>query len=215
MRGKNNMKLYSYWQSSGAYRVRIALALKGIEVEMLYVDLTKGEQNSAAYAAVNPQKLVPALVAGNGQVLTQSLAIMEYLDEMYPAVPLLPVSPHERARVRALAHAMAMDIAPLNNLKIRKFIKASGGDEKAWIQHWTHEGLAPVEKMLAQSGDTGIFCHGSMPSLADCVLVPQVFHARRFGCDLSAYPTLVAIDARCAQLAAFVAAHPSQQRDAV
>ena len=142
---------------------------------------------------MNPQQLVPALVADGGQVITQSLAIMEYLDEMYPAVPLLPVAPLERARVRAIAQAMAMDIAPLNNLKIRKAVKSKGWDEREWIAHWTHEGLAPVEKMLAESGDTGTYCHGSRPSLADCVLVPQLFHARRFGVILP--PTL-----RCCEL---------------
>ena len=210
------MKLYSYHQSSGAYRVRIALALKGIEVAMEYVDLTKGEQKNPAYVALNPQALVPSFIDDSGNVLTQSLAIIEYLEERFPDRPLLPVTPTERARVRAIAYAMAMDIAPINNLKLRKYVKGElGADEKRWIQHWTHEGLRPVEKMLASHSDTGTFCHGSQPTMADCVLVPQLFHARRFGCDLSAYPTLVRIDAACAQHPAFISAHPSKQPDAM
>lgn len=209
------MKLYTYHQSSGAYRVRIALGLKELKTEMVFVDLSKGEQKSAAYAAVNPQQLVPSFVDRTGSILTQSLAIIEYLEEMHPVPPLLPLSPSERARVRALAYAMAMDIAPINNLGVRKYVKARGMEEKEWIAHWTHNGLAPLEKMLAESPYTGSYCHGAMPTMADCVLVPQLFHARRFGCDLSAYPTLTRIDAHCNTHPAFIAAHPSKQKDAV
>lgn len=209
------MKLYTYFQSSGAYRVRIALALKGLRVDMVPVDLTKGEQKNPAYAAINPQMLVPSFIDNSGHVLTQSLAIIEYLEEKFPAPMLLPVTPLERARVRAIAYAMAMDIAPVNNLAIRKFVKGRGIDEKEWIQHWTHAGLAPIEKMLAESLDTGRFCHGAHPTMADCVLVPQLFHARRFGCDLSAYPTLVRIDAACNELSEFIIAQPGKQADAV
>jgi maleylacetoacetate isomerase len=209
------MKLYSYCQSSGAYRVRIALAIKGISVEMSFVDLTKNQQKDPAYVALNPQGLVPSLIDDDGHVLTQSLAIIEFLEEKYPQPALLPLVPHERARVRAIAQAMATDIAPLNNLKIRKYIKGElGRNEAEWIQHWTHEGLRPVETMLSTSSDTGTFCHGSTPTLADCILVPQLFHARRFGCDLSEYPTLSRIDAACNQLPAFIAAHPLNQPDA-
>ena len=210
------MKLYTYFASSGAYRVRIALNLKGLKADFAFVDLTKGEHKSAAYAAVNPQQMVPSLIDNDGNVLTQSLAIIEYLEEKYPEPALLPLAPVELARVRAIAHAMASDIGPLNNLKIRKYVKNElHFDEKTWIRHWTHDGLARLERMLVQSPDTGTFCHGATPTLADCVLVPQLFHARRFGCDLSIYPTLVRIDAACAGLPAFIAAHPSKQPDAV
>lgn len=206
------MKLYSFHSSSGAYRVRIALALKGLDVEMAFVDLTKGEQKNAAYAAVNPQMQVPSFITDKGDVLVQSLAIIEYLEETHPNPPLLPKKPLERARVRAIADAMAMDIAPINNLNIRKYITGEcGRDEKEWIQHWTHSGLAGVEKLVAASA--GKFCFGDTPTLADCVLVPQLFHARRFGCDLSAYPNLSRIDATCNEHPAFIAAHPSKQAD--
>lgn len=209
------MKLYTYHASSGAYRVRIALNLKDLKAEMAFVDLTKGEQQSAAYAAINPQMLVPSLIDNDGHVLTQSLAIIEYLEEKFPHPPLLPKAPHERARVRAIAQAMAMDIAPINNLRVRKYIKNKQIDEKGWIQHWTLQGLKGVEAMLAGNVATGHFCHGDEPTLADCVLVPQLFHARRFGCNLSAYPTLVRIDATCNEHPAFAAAHPSRQPDTV
>jgi len=207
------MKLYTYHASSGAYRVRIALNLKDIKAEMVFVDLTKGQQKNPAYAAVNPQQLVPSFIDNDDHVFTQSLAIIEYLDETHPHPALLPKSPVERARVRAIAHAMASDIAPINNLKIRKYVRDKlGRDEKEWIQHWTHSGLAGVEKLVAQR--PGRFCHDDTPTMADCVLVPQLFHARRFGCDLSAYPTLVRIDAACNEHPAFIAAHPSKQPDA-
>ncbi len=208
------MKLYSYFASSGAYRVRIALHLKGLKAEMAFVDLTKAQQKDPAYAAINPQMLVPSLINDDGQVLTQSLAIIEYLDETHPNPPLLPKSPLDRARVRAIAHAMSSDIAPINNLKIRKYIKdVAGRDEKEWIQHWTNSGLPGVEKLVATTA--GRFCFGDTPTMADCILVPQLFHARRFGCDLAAYPTLTRIDATCNEHQAFIAAHPSKQPDAV
>lgn len=208
------MKLYTFHASSGAYRVRIALNLKGIKAEMAFVDLTKAQHKDEAYAKVNPQQLVPTFITDDGKTLTQSLAIIEYLEETHPTPPLLPKSPVERAQVRAIAHAMAMDIAPINNLKIRKYIKeVAGRDEKEWIQHWTHSGLAGVEKLVAQTA--GKYCFGDTPTLADCVLVPQLFHARRFGTDLSAYPTLTRIDAHCNEHPAFQAAHPSKQPDAV
>lgn len=209
------MKLYTFFASSGAYRVRIALGLKGLKTDYEYINLTKGEQHNAAYGALNPQHMVPSFMDNDGNVLTQSLAIIEYLEEKYPEPPLLPTPPLARARVRAIAHAMASDIAPLNNLKVRKYMKQEfHADEFAWIQHWTHEGLKGVEKMLADSPHTGRFCHGAHPTLADCVLVPQLFHARRFKCDLSTYPTLVRIDEACNALPAFHEAHPSRQPDA-
>jgi maleylacetoacetate isomerase len=208
------MKLYTFHASSGAYRVRIALNLKNLNVEMAFVDLTKGQHKDAAYAKVNPQQLVPSFITDDGKTLTQSLAIIEYLEEKHPTPPLLPKSPVDRARVRAIAQSMATDIAPINNLKIRKYIKdVLGRDEKEWIQHWTHSGLEGVEKLVAESA--GKYCFGDVPTLADCVLVPQLFHARRFGCDLAAYPTLVRIDAHCNEHPAFIAAQPSKQPDFV
>lgn len=207
------MKLYTFHASSGAYRVRIALNLKGLTAEMAFVDLTKAQHQDPGYAQINPQRFVPSFITDAGEVLTQSLAIIEYLDEIHPRPPLLPGDPLGRARVRAIAQAMASDIAPINNLKIRKYVKEIlARDEKEWIQHWTHSGLPGVEKMVAATA--GRYCFGDTPTLADCVLVPQLFHARRFGCDLSAYPTLVKIDAALGELPAFQAAHPSRQPDA-
>lgn len=208
------MKLYTYFASSASWRVRIALAIKGLKADWQFIDLTKGEQKSEAYGALNPQQLVPTFIDNNGNVLTQSLTIIEYLEEKYPAPALLPVVPLERARVRAIAQAMALDIAPINNLKVRKHIKSLGLDEFEWIQHWTHEGLKAVEAMLARSSETGRFCHGSLPTMADCVLVPQLYHARRFKCYLAAYPTLLAIEAACAEHPAFKKAHALAQPDA-
>ncbi|MFO0388178.1 MAG: maleylacetoacetate isomerase [Alphaproteobacteria bacterium] len=206
------MKLYSFHSSSGAYRVRIALNLKGLKAEMSFVDLTKAEQKNPAYAAVTPLMQVPALITDDGSALTSSTAIMEYLEETHPTPPLLPKTPLERARVRAIIDSMVADIAPINNLKIRKYITGElGRDEKEWIQHWTHSGLAGVEKLV--TAVAGKFCFGDTPTLADCVLVPQLFHARRFGCDLSAYPTLTRIDAACNELPTFIAAQPSNQLD--
>ncbi|MGE0754063.1 MAG: maleylacetoacetate isomerase [Alphaproteobacteria bacterium] len=206
------MKLYSFHSSSGAYRVRIALALKGLDVDMEFVDLTKAEQKKPAYAAVNPLMQVPCLITDEGTPLSSSVAIMEYLEEKFLATKLLPTAPLDRARVRAIVDSMVCDIAPINNLKIRKYITGTlCRDEKEWIQHWTHSGLTGVEKLVARTA--GTFCFGGSVSMADCVLVPQLFHARRFGCDLSAYPTLVRIDAACNELAAFQQAHPQNQKD--
>jgi maleylpyruvate isomerase len=206
------MKLYTYHSSSGAYRVRIALNLKSLKAEMAFVDLTKSQQKDPAYAKVNPQQMVPSFIDDDGNVLTQSLAIIEYLEDTHPTPPLLPKDPLARARVRAIAYAMSADIAPLNNLKIRKYVKdVAGRDEKEWIQHWTHSGLPGVEKLVAMHA--GNYCYGDTPTLADCILVPQLFHARRFGCDLSAYPTLTRIDEALNRLPAFQAAHPNKQPD--
>jgi maleylpyruvate isomerase len=208
------MKLYAYYQSSASYRVRIALNLKGLAPEIIPINLVKGEQKTDSYRTINPQGLVPSLVDGE-HALTQSLAIIEYLEEKYPAPALLPLTPPERARVRAIAQAMACEMAPLGNLRVRKFIqKEFSASEKDWTRHWNELGLAEVEAMLTSSSDTGKFCHGASPTMADCILVPQLFVARRFGCDVSAYPTLARIDAACAEIPAFIAAHPSKQPDA-
>ena len=215
------MKLYTYFRSSAAYRVRIALNLKGIAYDSIPVHLLQdgGQQLLPAYRAVNPSALVPAL-DDDGAILTQSLAMLEYLDETRPAVPLLPADPLERARVRALALAIACDAHPLTNLRVLKYLKNTLGlsDEakQEWYRHWMAEGLAAVEALLAQ-GDpagTGQFCHGDSPTMADCCLVPQVFNAQRFAIDLAPYPRVARIHAHCAGLPAFIAAHPSQQPDA-
>lgn len=212
------MKLYSYYRSSAAYRVRIALNLKQLPYETVGVHLLKngGEQKQPAYSAKNPQKLVPAL-EDNGQVFTQSLAIIEYLDEAYPAQPLLPAAATECARVRAIAQLIACDIHPLNNLRVLGYLQNQlGADETAkteWYRHWIQEGFAALETLL-QSEQTGRFCHGDTPTLADCCLVPQVYNARRFQVDLSPYPTIVRIVAECEALPAFQAAAPENQPDA-
>jgi maleylacetoacetate isomerase len=212
------MKLYTYYQSSASYRVRIALNLKGIQAEEAYIDLTKGQQSADDYANVNPQKLVPSLVVGKA-VLTQSIAIMEYLDETQPEPPILPRDPIARAQARAIALAVAGDIATINNLKIRNRLKSQFGatDEEVktkWIQHWIAEGFTALETLLARSAHTGEFCIGDFPTIADCCLVPQIFNARRFGCDLTAFSTINRITAACEAHPAFAAAHPSKQRDA-
>lgn len=209
------MKLYSYFRSSASYRVRIALNLKGLKAEMIPVNLLKGEQKAAEYLALNPQGLLPALIDNAGHALTQSLSIIEYLEEKFPAPPLLPQAPHERARVRALALAIACDIAPLNNLGPLQFLgnelKLTPEQKTLWYNHWIAKGFAAIERMLNESGMTGSFCHGGSPTLADCVLVPQVYNARRYGCDLAPYPTLTRIADRCDTLPAFIAAQPGNQ----
>jgi maleylacetoacetate isomerase/maleylpyruvate isomerase len=215
------MKLYTYFRSSAAYRVRIALNLKGIAYDSIPVHLLQdgGQQLLPAYRAVNPSALVPAL-DDEGAILTQSLAMLEYLEETRPAVPLLPADALGRARVRALALAIACDAHPLTNLRVLKYLKNTLGlsDEakQEWYRHWMAEGLAAVEALLAQ-GDpagAGLFCHGDSPTMADCCLVPQVFNAQRFAIDLAPYPRVARIHAHCVGLPAFAAAHPSQQPDA-
>lgn len=212
------MKLYSYYQSSAAYRVRIALNLKQLPVEMAYVDLVAGAQTAPDYAAVNPQKLVPSLQVGEGAVLTQSIAIMEYLEEVHPTPPILPREPVARAYARAIALAVAGDISAVNNLKIRKRLASQfGADEaavKSWVQHWITDGFTALEALLARSPHTGTYCAGDFPTIADCCLVPQAFNARRFHLDLAEFPTIARIVTACEVLPAFMAAHPKNQEDA-
>lgn len=215
------LKLYSYFRSSAAYRVRIALALKGLPYETVPVHLLAGggQQHGAAYRATNPQALIPALQDGEGgPVLTQSLAIIEYLDEAHPGAPLLPADALGRARVRALAQAVACDLHPLNNLRVLRYLKhelgVSDAQKDAWYAHWVALGLSAVEEMLARSPDTGRFCHGDAPGLADCCLVPQVFNAQRFNCPMDGYPTIARIVAECEALPAFQQAAPDRQPDA-
>jgi maleylpyruvate isomerase len=213
------MKLYDYFRSSAAYRVRIGLNLKGLAYESIPVHLVRdgGQQLTPAYRAVNPGALVPAL-DDDGAVITQSLAILEYLDEMHPMAPLMPRDALGRARVRALALTIACDIHPINNLRVLRYLVKQGGmteeAKNAWYVHWVQEGFAALEALLVRSADTGRFCHGDTPTIADCLLVPQVFNAVRFGIDLTPYPTIVRIDAACQAVPAFAAAHPGQQADA-
>jgi maleylacetoacetate isomerase/maleylpyruvate isomerase len=214
------MKLYDYYRSSAAFRVRIALNLKGLEAERESVHLRRKDHRSDAYLAVNPQGLVPALVDDDGTVVTQSLAIIEYLEETRPDTPrLMPADATGRARVRALSDAIACDIHPLNNLRVLRHIDQVFDTDEAtrnelWYKHWIAEGMSGLEGMLAGSSDTGEFCHGDSPTMADCCLVPQFYNAERFGCDMSGYPTAMRINAACLALDAFQQALPEVQPDA-
>lgn len=213
------MKLYTYFRSSAAYRVRIALHLKGIAFDSLPVHLLRdgGQQLLPAYRAINPAALVPTLVDGEVRI-SQSLAIIEYLDEMHAQAPLLPPDAAGRARVRALALTVAADTHPLGNLRVLKYIKGELGQSEeaklAWQQHWLRTGLAALEALLAGDAHTGVYSHGDAPTLADCCLVPQVFSAQRFQVDLALYPTIMRIHDACAALPAFQQAHPARQPDA-
>ena len=212
--------LHTYWRSSAAYRVRIALALKSLAFETRPVHLLKdgGQQHAAAYVQVNPQQLVPVLLHGR-RAIRQSLAIIEYLEEAWPdAPPLLPGTARERGRVRALAQLVACDIHPLNNLRVLQFFERQWNVPQAerdeWVRHWIVEGLAAFEALVADDPATGAFCHGDVPGLADCCLVPQLYNARRFGVDLRPWPTLARIEQACLALPAFKAAAPEAQPDA-
>jgi len=211
------VKLYTYWRSSAAYRVRIGIELKGLAREDVAVDLSKGEQNSPAYRKRNPQGLLPLLEDGETSI-GQSLAILEYLDERYPEPPLLPEEPAARARVRQLALLIACEIHPLNNPRVLGYVTGELGQSDdarlRWYRHWIATGLGAFEALLQESPQTGRFCHGNTPTLADIVLVPQIYNARRFECDLAALPRIVAIDAQCRELPAFKAAAPEAQPDA-
>ncbi|MGB3394171.1 MAG: maleylacetoacetate isomerase [Stenotrophomonas sp.] len=214
------LTLYSYWRSSAAYRVRIGLNLKGLDYTLVSVHLVRdgGQQHAADYAALNPQQLVPTLRHGE-HVLNQSLAILEYLEETRPQPPLLPADASGRARVRALAQLVACDIHPLNNLRVLQFFDRQWNVPQAerddWVLHWMHEGFTAMETMLVASTDTGRYCHGDTPGLADCCLLPQLYNAHRFRLDLGAYPTLRRIEQACLALPAFAAARPENQPDAV
>jgi maleylpyruvate isomerase len=213
------MELFTYFRSSAAYRVRIALNLKGLKADQHCVHLLKdgGEQHKPEYKAVNPQGFVPSLV-DEGHTLTQSLAIIEYLEETHPEPRLLPKDPADRARVRTLALIVACDIHPLNNQRIVKYLEQElGADEvarKRWIQRWITEGFAALEKLLAGTPATGKCCHGDTPTLADVCLVPQVFNAKRFETDLAPFPTIRRINDHCLTLKPFIAAAPDKQPDA-
>jgi maleylacetoacetate isomerase len=208
------MVLYDYFRSSAAFRVRIALALKGVAVERRFVHLARGEQRLPAFLAKNPQGLAPALELDDGVVLTQSLAIIDYLERIAPQPPLLPSDAVEAARVRAMALAIACDIHPLGNLRVvdylRSELKQSADAALVWRRHWVTEGFHALEAMIEPTP----FCFGPAPSLADVCLAPQVYYAERFGVDLTPFPKIASAAAACAGHPAFRAAHPSVQPDA-
>lgn len=214
-----HLRLYSYWRSSAAYRVRIGLNLKGLPYQTVPVHLVRdgGEQHTEAFRQTNPQGLVPVLQHGD-RVFRQSVAILEYLDETWPEPPLLPSAARDRQRVRALAQTIACDIHPLNNLRVLQYFErhwhVPQPERDGWVQHWIQEGFAALEAMLDGHPSTGTFCEGDTPTLADCCLVPQVYNARRFGVDLGAYPTVIRIEKACLAFPAFEAARPERQPDA-
>ena len=213
------MKLYTFFRSSASYRVRIALNLKGLDYEQVPIHLRRGggEQFSPSYKAVNPQALLPALDDG-GPILTQSLAIIEYLEERHPQPPLLPVDPADRALVRAMALNIACEIHPIQNLRVlvhlKSTLKQSDDDLNLWARHWIDLGLSALEQTVISGPKRGSFCLGNAPTLADICLVPQLANARRFGCDLSGYPVLLQAEAACLALPAFANAAPEKQPDA-
>jgi maleylacetoacetate isomerase len=210
------MKLFGFFRSSAAFRVRIALNLKGLAYTDAFIHLRRGDQRSGDYLAINPQGLVPALEI-DGETLIQSMAIVEYLDETHPEPPLLPADPAGRARVRALAAIVACDIHPINNLRILRYLSRPLGHDQAaietWYNHWIATGFAALERLLAADRATGNFCHGDRPGLADIALAPQVVNSQRYHLDLSPYPTIDRIYRNCMQLDAFAAAHPDHQPD--
>ena len=209
--------LYTFFRSSASFRVRIALNLKGISYDPVVVGLPKGEQSGGDFMGVNPQGLVPAWVDENG-VLAQSLAIIEYLDEKYSDAPLMPRDLIGRARVRALAQLVACEIHPLNNLRVLKYLKGpleqTEDEVNVWYRHWVAQGLAMLERQLLTDTQTGRFMHGDTPGLADCFLVPQIFNAKRFDCDLTPYSRVMGIFDACMALPAFDLAQPMKQAEA-
>jgi maleylacetoacetate isomerase len=211
------MKLYNYFRSSASYRVRIALAHKGLAHEHIPVNLLRGEQLRPAYTDLVADPVVPLLVLGNGEPLTQSMAIIEYLEEAYPQPPLLPADALGRARVRALAQSVACEIHPLNNLRVLKYLVnemgVSDGNKNRWYAHWVRQGLEAFERQLSM-GPAGAFCHGDAPTLADCVLVPQIFNAQRFKVPLDGLPRVNAVFDACMRLDAFSQTQPSACPDA-
>ena len=211
------MQLYNYWRSSASFRVRIALALKGLPYDYRTVHLAHNEQFGADFSALQSSQLVPLLVDGEASI-GQSLAIIEYLDERHPQPPLLPGDALARARVRSLAMDIACEIHPLNNLRVLRYLTRELGvsedTKNAWYRHWVEEGLAAVERRLAAEPQTGRFCHGDAPTLADCTLVPQIFNAQRFDCQLDDLPTVMRIFDACMALPAFQSAQPVACPDA-
>jgi len=209
------LTLYGYPLSSAAYRVRIALALKGVKVSTVNKQLRRGEHRHKDYLKINPQGFVPVLVLEDGTVLTQSLAIIEWLEESYPLPPLLPADPTARARVRSLCLLIACDIHPLNNLRVLQHLEANLNLAQAardeWYRHWIATGFAALEDSLGRDDARGRFCFGDQPGMADLCLVPQIYNARRYSVDLTPYPRIAAIDAACGELPAFAGAAPEKQ----
>jgi maleylacetoacetate isomerase len=214
---QNELQLYTFFRSSAAYRVRIALNIKGLHYRSISKVLGKGEHQQPDYLALNPQGFVPALVIQD-TVLTQSLAIIEYLDEEYPTPPLLPRDPLARAQVRAAALAIACDIHPINNLRVLNYLRREFGQDDAgvntWYRHWIGEGFRALEQSVQKHSSDGRYCFGDAVSVADVLLVPQMFNARRFATDLTPYPTLVQICKHLESLPEFAAARPEAQPDA-
>ena len=216
----NDLTLYGYWRSSAAYRVRIALELKGLAYENRPVHLVRdgGQQHAEPYRALNPQQLVPTLLHGK-RVITQSLAIIEYLDEIWPdGPPLLPAIPRDRAYARALAYHLACDVHPLGNLRVLQYLERECAmpqvEREDWVRHWIETGFEAIESMLSDSPNTGAYCMGDSPGLVDICLVPQVYNARRWGLPMDRYPTINRIHETCQQLEGFRAAAPEAQPDA-
>ena len=213
------MKLYTFFRSSASYRVRIALNLKRIPYEQAAIHLRRGggEQLGAAYKSINPQALVPAL-EDKGRILTQSLAIIEYLDEQYPNPPLLPKAPADKALVRSMALVIACEVHPIQNLRVLNYVKANynQSDEQVnrWAQHWIDLGLDALQQMIVAQSKRGKFCYGESPTLADICLIPQLGNARRYGCELAKFPAILEIEKNCNALEAFVNAAPEKQPDA-
>lgn len=213
------LRLFSYWRSSAAYRVRIALNLKQLDYQLVPVHLVRegGEQHGEAFRRVNPQGLVPALQHGQ-RLVRQSMAIIEYLDDAFPEAPMMPKGARERSRVRALSQVIGCDTHPLGNLRVLQYLErefgASPEQREAWLRHWMALGLEAMEQLLAGNPSTGHFCEGDSPTMADCLLVPQLYNARRFSLDLAPYPELRRIEANCLPLDAFRNAAPEAQPDA-
>lgn len=210
------LTLYTYWRSSASFRVRIALALKGLEYEARYIHLLKGEHVTPEYRALNPQARVPTLVH-DGRVITQSLAIIEYLDEQFPGVPLMPRDPAARARVRSLSQLISSEIQPMQNIGTTDYLKSPLGCDQQeierWRIDWIERGMQALEQRLAHEPETGEYGHGGTPTMVDCCLVPQCYATRRFGVKMEKYPTVARIDAACMKLQAFKQAAPEEQGD--
>lgn len=212
------MKLYSFFNSSASYRVRIAMALKGIDHQTVGVNIRIGQQNALEYRRLNPVGLVPALVTDDGESLGQSLAIIDWLDRHFPQAPLLPANDPQRMRVLEVVYAISCDIHPINNMRVLRYLsdelKVSEEEKKRWYAHWIQQGLSAVEQLLRR-GQSGAFCFGDTPTLADCCLVPQWANAERMGCDLSGFPRCKAVFDACTALPAFIAAAPENQQDKI
>ena len=212
------MKLYSFFNSSASYRVRIAMALKGIDYDTVGVNIRIGQQNALEYRRLNPVGLVPALVTDDGESLGQSLAIIDWLDRHFPQTPLLPGNDPARMRILEIVYAICCDIHPINNMRVLRYLsdelKVSEEDKQRWYAHWVQQGLSAVEQLLRHS-QSGQFCVGDTPTLADCCLVPQWANALRMGCSLSGYPRCKAVYEACSALPAFVAAAPENQQDKI